>query len=301
MRVTVIGATGAQGGSVVNALLSDEYEVRGVTRRPDSPEADRLRRQGVEVVAADLDDPESLDKAFDGAQGAFCVTNIWEHLDPARETRQAENLAAAVGRAGVEHSIWSTLGDSRLLMPLDDDRIPTLLGRYKVPHTDAKAEADHFFDETRTTFLELPFYWENLLDPRMLRRDEEGVLVLALPLGEARIPGIAVSDIGRIVRTIFARSLTGYRLRVCGDQLTAAQMAEALTDRLGEPVRYFDLPVDALRSWGFAGEDGANMFLHLRLFNEEHCAARPPETSRTLVPDLLDFATWADSLTLHWN
>ena len=146
--IAVIGATGAQGGGLVHAILNDpqhEFAARAITRKPDSDKARELARLGAQVVAADADDEASLARAFAGAYGAFCVTNFWEHFSPEKEVAQATNQAKATKQAGVAHTVWSTLEDSRRFVPLSDDRMPTLMGKYKVPHFDAKGEADAVF------------------------------------------------------------------------------------------------------------------------------------------------------------
>src|SRR6202043_3124784 len=135
--IAVTGATGAQGGGLVRAIVADRqgpFVARAVTRQPESETARALAALGVEVVAGDFDDPPSLDRAFAGAYGAFCVTNFWEQLSVDREGAQATALARASRRAGLEHVLWSTLEDTRRWVPLDDSRLPTLQGRYKVPH-----------------------------------------------------------------------------------------------------------------------------------------------------------------------
>lgn len=135
--VAVVGATGAQGGGLVRALLADpeaRFAARAVTRDPGAPAARALAALGAEVVQADLADEESLARAFEGAHGAFCVTFFWAHLSPEQELAHARNLAGAARAARVSHVVWSTLEDTRRLVPLDDPRMPTLQGRYKVPH-----------------------------------------------------------------------------------------------------------------------------------------------------------------------
>jgi len=134
--IAVTGATGAQGGGLVRAILDDPaggFEARAITRNPDSDAAKALSSEGVEVVQADLDDEASLIRAFAGVHGAFCVTNFWEHFSPEREKAQAGNLARAARSAGVAHAIWSTLEDVRSYVPLGDDRIPTLRGWLQGP------------------------------------------------------------------------------------------------------------------------------------------------------------------------
>ena len=166
--IAVFGATGAQGGGLANAILDDpdaEYTLRALTRNPSSDAAQALAARGAEVVRADLDDEDSVRKALDGAYGAFVVTAFWEYNSAEREQAQARVAANAAKAAGLRHVIWSTLPDTRKHMPLDDDQVPTLLGKYKVPHFDGKGEADHIFTELRlpTTFLLTSFYWENFI------------------------------------------------------------------------------------------------------------------------------------------
>src|SRR5689334_1190538 len=146
--IAVTGATGAQGGGLVRAILADkEFAVRAITRKPDSDKAKELATLGAEVVAGNLDDEASLKKAFAGAYGAYLVTNFWEHFSPEKELTQARTMAKAAKDAGVQHVIWSTLEDTRRWVPLSDNRMPTLMGKYKVAHFDAKGEANKILGE----------------------------------------------------------------------------------------------------------------------------------------------------------
>ena len=299
--IAVVGATGAQGGGLARAILADAgggFAARALTRKLDSDNARALAAAGAEVVAADLDDEASLVRAFEGAHGAYCVTNFWEHFSPEREQAQAAALARAAKAAGVAHVVWSTLEDSRRFVPLDDPRMPTLMGRYKVPHFDAKGEADHLFTDAGvpTTFLLTSFYWENLiffgLGPK---RGADGVLAWAIPLGSAKFPSIAVEDIGRCAYGVFKRgvSLAGQRVGVAGEHLTGAGMAAAMSAALGEPVRYQALEPAAFRGFGFPGaEDLGNMFQFNVEFADAFCAARDLAQSRALNPALQSFAQW---------
>ncbi len=201
--IAVVGATGAQGGGLVRAILADRsgsFAARAITRNPNSEKAQALRSAGAEVVAGDADDPGTLGRAFAGAHGAFLLTNFWEHFSPERELTQARNMAEAVKAAGVQHVIWSTLEDTRKWVPLNDDRMPTLMGKYKVPHFDAKGEADEIFRRlgVPTTFLLTSFYWDNLIyfgaGPQ---RGPDGVLAITFPMDDKRLSGIAAEDIGK--------------------------------------------------------------------------------------------------------
>jgi uncharacterized protein YbjT (DUF2867 family) len=297
--IAVVGATGAQGGGLARALLDDrsgEFSVRAITRKPESEKAGDLRRAGAEVVSADLDDPESLRRAFAGAQAAFCVTNFWEHFSPERELSQARAMAAAAKSANVAHVIWSTLEDTRELCPLADRRMPTLKDRYKVPHFDAKGEADAFFRELPATLLRTSFYWENLIFFGMgPKKDPDGRLVIRLPMGQAKLPGISAGDIGKCAYGVLkrGRELVGKTIGIAGDMPTGAEMAAALSRGLEREVAYQHIPAAAYRSLGFPGSDDlGNMFQYKDEFNTAFCGGRDLALSRALNPELLTFPMW---------
>jgi uncharacterized protein YbjT (DUF2867 family) len=303
--IAVVGGTGAQGGGLVQAILDDAdggFVPRVLTRNPDSDRARALEAAGAEVVRADLDDVESLVAAFSGCHGAFCVTNFWEHFSPDTEMAHAKNLADAAARAEVDHVIWSTLEDTRRWVPLDDDRMPTLMERFKVPHFDAKGASDAFFTEAGcpTTFLVTSFYWDNLIHFGMEpQRNEEGRLVFALPMGEMKLAAIAARDIGRCAYGVFQAGdeFVGETVGIAGEHLSGREMADALAETMGEPVDYFAVPFDMYRSFDFPGaEDLGNMFQFYHDFNEDFLAARDVVLSRRLNPDLLDFSGWLNRL-----
>ncbi len=299
--IAVTGATGAQGGGLVRAILADksgEFTVRAITRKPDSDKALELKKLGVEVVAADLDDVASLEKAFAGAHGAFCVTNFWEHFSPEKELAQAKNLATAAKKAGVAHVIWSTLEDTRKRVPLSDNRMPTLKEKYKVPHFDAKGEADDFFRQAGvpTTFLATAFYWDNLVAFGMgPKKGEDGKLAFVLPMGDKKLPGIAAEDIGKCAYGVFKRGaeLVGKTVGIAGEHLTGKQMADALGRALEQPVNYVAVPPAVYRTFGFPGADDlGNMFQYKHDFETEYCGSRDLAFSRALNPELQTFAQW---------
>jgi uncharacterized protein YbjT (DUF2867 family) len=287
--IAVVGATGAQGGGLVRAILSDvnsSFTARGLTRNVNSDKATELAKLGADVVAADLDELESLKRAFEGAYGAYCVTNFWEHLSPEKELAQATNMARAAKEAGLEHVIWSTLEDTRRWVPLGENRMPTLMGQYKVPHFDAKGEANHVFTDlgVPTTFLLTSFYWEDFIYFGMgPKRGPDGTLAITLPMGDKKLPGIAAEDIGKCAYAIFRRGheLIGKTIGIAGEHLTGAEMAAALTRALGEEVRYNDVSPDVDRSFGFE-----------RDFNEIYCDARNVSVARALNPGLQTFDEW---------
>ena len=297
--ITVVGATGAQGGGLAKSILGDpsgEFAVRAVTRKPTGDAARALAAAGAEVVAADLDDVGSLKRAFDGAYGAFCVTNYWESMSPEKEIAQAKNLAEATRASAVKHIIWSTLEDTRLRVPLTDDRMPTLYGHFKVPHFDTKGGSDGFFDLARTTLLATAFYWDNLVGFGMgPKPGQDGKLGFVLPMGDKKLAGIAAEDIGKCAHGVFKRGAAaiGKRIGIAGEHLTGAQMAAAMTQALGREVVHQDVPPSVYRSFGFPGADDlGNMFQYYAEFETEFCGARSLSESRALNPELLTFAAW---------
>lgn len=299
--IAVLGATGAQGGGLVRAIQSDPaggFLARAVTRNPESDAARALAALGAEVVAADIDDQGSLERALAGAYGAYFVTFFWAHFSPEREKAQAASMAQAARTVGVRHAIWSTLEDTRRWIPLSDDRMPTLMGQYKVPHFDAKGESNAYFTDAAvpTTFLLTSFYWDNLIHFGMgPRRGEDGRLVLTIPMGDKRLPGIAAEDIGRCAYGIFkgGEAYIDRTLGIAGEHLTGAQMAAELGRALGEEVRYHAISPADYRALGFPGaEDLGNMFQFKQEFETEFCGARDPAVGRSLNPELQDFRTW---------
>ena len=305
--IAIIGATGAQGGGLARAILDDPdggFAVRAITRDVHSAKARALAARGAELVSADLDDPASLEQAFQGAHGAYCVTNFWEHFSPEKESAQARNLALAAKTAGVDHVVWSTLEDTRRLVPLSDDRMPTLMGHYKVPHFDAKGEADAYFTDAGvpTTFLRTSFYWDNLIHFGMgPKPGPDGVLMFTLPMGDAPLPGIAAEDIGRSAYGMFQRgdALIGQTVGIVGESLTGTQMAAQLGDAMAREVRYNAVTPAQFRAFGFPGADDlGNMFQYNHDFAREFGAARDLAQTRAFNPRLQSFAQW---LQVHVN
>jgi uncharacterized protein YbjT (DUF2867 family) len=228
------------------------------------------------------------------------VTNFWEHFSAEKELAQAQNLARAAKAAGVKHAIWSTLEDTRRWVPLSDNRMPTLMGQYKVPHFDAKGESNALFTEAGvpTTFLLTSFYWDNLIHFGMgPRRGEGGRLVFTLPMADKKLPGIAAEDIGRCAYGIFkgGNAHIGKTVGIAGEHLTGAQMATELATALGEAVGYNGISPADYRALGFPGADDlGNMFQFKQEFESDFCGARDPAVARALNPELQDFRTWLE-------
>ena len=299
--LAVVGATGMQGGGLVRAIINDPgsgFMVRALTRDVTSEKAKALAKLGAEVVAADLDDVASLKRAFAGAYGVFCLTNFWEHFSPEREYAQAKSQAEAAKETGVRHVIWSTLEDTRNWVPLSDTRMPTLMGKYKVPHFDVKGEVEREFTRLGlpVTFLLTSFYWDNLIFFGMgPKKGPDGTLLFTMPMGDKKLPGIAVEDIGKCALGIFkkGKAYVGKTIGVAGEHLTGQAMATALSGVLGQTVRYNEVTPEQYRGFGFQGaEDLGNMFQFKRDFNEMFCGSRDVTVAKDLNPELQTFETW---------
>ncbi|GGG15631.1 NmrA/HSCARG family protein [Paenibacillus abyssi] len=300
--IAVMGATGAQGNGLVKAILNDPdggFAVRAITRDVNSEKAKELAELGAEVVAADLDNAESVQQAFGGAYGAFCVTFFWNHFSPDKEIEHVQIMAEAAKRAGLQHVIWSTLEDTRKWIPLSDDRMPTLLDQYKVPHFDAKGSADRFFVNAGvpTTFLLASFYWDNMIHFGMgPKRGEDGALAITFPMGNKKLVGIGAEDIGKCAYGILKAGPAEYAgkfVGIAGDHLTGEELAAELTKAFNEEVRYNAVSPEVYRSFGFPGADDlGNMFQYYQEFDQVFCASRDLEVSRTLNPSLQRFEDW---------
>jgi uncharacterized protein YbjT (DUF2867 family) len=297
--IAVVGSTGAQGGGLVRAITADPgsgFSARAITRDTGKDKAKALAAAGAEVVSADLDNVESLKKAFAGAHGVYAVTNFWEHFSGEKEIQQAKNIAEAAKAAGVKHVIWSTLEDTRTLMSADDTRMPMLQGKYRVPHFDAKAEANAAFAGLPVTYLVTSFYWDNLymfgLAPK---KDDKGVYSWTFPMGEAKLPGIAAEDIGKAAFGIFkaGQEYVGKTVGIAGESLSFQEMSKKLESIGISPVQFNPVDANVFRGFGFPGADEyGNMFQVYRDFEKQVNAARSVETSRKLNPALQSFDQW---------
>jgi len=172
------------------------------------------------------------------------------------------------------------------------------MGKYKVPHFDAKAEAYGEFTRlgVPTTFYLTSFYWENLINFGMgPRRGPDGKFAITFPMGDKKLPGIAVDDIGKGALGVFKRGseFIGQTVGIAGEHLTGALMATTLTRALGQEVHYQTVEPGVYAKFGFQGADDiANMFQFKRDFESYFCGARDLKVSRMLNPDLQTFDTW---------
>lgn len=282
--ILVFGATGAQGGSVARNLLSrGRFGVRAFTRKPDSPAAQALRDLGAEVAQGNLDDRASIDAALAGCYGAFGVTNFWEHF--AKEAEEGRNLVDAVAAAKIEHFVFSTLVSIEKATG----------GALKSPHFDIKAELEDYARSLGipSTFVHMPFYFENFLAFFVPRPAGDGTFQFGFPQGDTPLAAMSVDDLGLLVAPIFEQPETtiGKVIEPAADELTAAKYAEIMSRQLGADIRYAYVPREVFAKLGFPGaEDLADMFEFYRLHMPSR--ARAIEECRALAPELQNFETW---------
>ena len=300
--IAVTGATGAQGGGLARAILNDKnssFAVRAITRNTNSDKAKELAKLGAEIVEANLDNLDSLKKAFEGVYGAYCVTNFWEHYSPEKEGTQAQNMALAAKHNNLKHVIWSTLEDTRKWIPLEDNRMPTLMEKYKVPHFDGKGQADHYFTDSGVpaTILLTSLYWDNFIYFGMgPKKGEDGKYYITFPMGDKKLSGIAAEDIGKCAYGIFKKNgeYKGKTVAIAGEHITCSRMAEILSKVLGVEIFYQDIPAEVYRNLGFPGaQDLGNMFQFYNEFADYFTGIRDINIAKKLNPELQNFETWA--------
>ncbi len=244
-NVLVIGATGNQGGSVVQALLPKGYHIRTLTRNPDSPAAKRLAEQGVEVMKGDFSDYDSLVKAATGMDTVYAMTTPFE-TGPEEEVKQGIAIANAVKEAGVGHFIFSSVASA--------DR------KTGIPHFDSKYEIEkHIVSLNIPYTISAPvFFMDNFLSPWILPSLKEGKLKLAMPANRL-LQQVSVRDIGAFVATLVERreKVFGRRIDIAGDELTGEKTANILSKMSGREIEYEGFDSEFLRK---GSGDMADMF-----------------------------------------
>ena len=308
-KVLVIGGTGTMGAPVVQRLAARSgSEVAVLTRDPGSDRARALLSAGsVHLVRGDVDDAAALGAAMAGVDEVFANTDFFSTSSPAREHEQGLGLLTAAERAGVDRFVWSSLDAAATLT---DGRIP-------VPHYDAKAaveahiglrraeefmrqDPDGWYSRHVAVLVTAP-YFENMSSALAPRRgvlpDGRDGLVVTLPLGEGRWPLIALEDIAWFTAHVLEdwERWGGRTLRVAGDSLTGAQIAEVFERVTGIPAAYQDLPLDVVRAMvPGVGHDLAAMFA---LFQDVDVVGRARDLAalREIHPDLVSFEGWLRS------
>jgi uncharacterized protein YbjT (DUF2867 family) len=238
-RISVIGATGQQGGAVVRALQTDgQFKVRALSRNPG-------KHGGIaeEVVEADLDRPETLEAAFEKAHGVFLVTNFWEKGTD--EIKQTTAAIRAAKNAGVKHFVWSTLPNVDAISG----------GKFNVPHFTGKAKVDRIVKEAgfaNHTFVIAPFYYQNVVGALAPQTQPDGSVGWALPLdpNPRCIHMGDINELGNIVAGAFAHpdeAGHGEYLPLVGDFMSFSEIVDTL-NRQGHKFSFKQVPKEVYAS-----------------------------------------------------
>lgn len=284
--ITVFGATGQQGGGVVQGLLTaGKFKVRGVTRNPDSEKAKALKEKGVEVVKGDLDDGESIKSALDGACGVFLVTNFWEHMSKQKEIDQGKRVADAAKRAGVKHFVYSGL-----------ENVKPITGR-DCPHFDGKGIVEEYLDEIGlpNTSVRLAAYYDALTNKAWLapRKQDDGTYQLVLCM-DGPMYAVDPADCGPAVAEIFnqPQEFIGKKVGLAGDKRTMDEYMEILAKATGKTITYKCVPVDVFAKFPFpAADDLAAMFD----FYNRQTMVRDIALTERLNPKTRSFEKWLEA------
>lgn len=259
--IAVIGATGAQGTGVVNALVKDgTFKVRAISRNPEqySGKAD-------EAVKGDLTHLTSLIQAFTGAYGVFVVTNFWEGAD---EIAQGKIAVQAAKEAGVNHFIWSTLPDVEKISG----------GKFDVPHFTGKAKVDEIIKEAgfkNYTFVQPPFYFQNLIGQMGAQTQHDGSTGWTLPIDPA-VKGIHMSDINDLGKVVAGAFLNPEKVGN-GTYLSLATEFYSFNDILeafkanGKEYSFNQVPVEVFSNFF----EGAGEIAQMLAYFEEHTYMGP--------------------------
>jgi uncharacterized protein YbjT (DUF2867 family) len=255
--IGVIGSTGQQGGAVLRALqASGQFKLRALTRDPN-----KHRNLAEEVVAADLNRPETLEAAFKGAHGVFLVTNFWE--EGANELKQATAAVRAAKDADVKHFIWSTLPNVEVISH----------GKFHLPHFTGKAKIDQIVKEAgfaNHTFVIAPFYYQNLVGPLAPQKQVDGSVGWALPL-DPNVRCVHIGDItelGNIVAGAFGHPDevgNGEYLPLVGDFMSFNEIVDTLNGQ-GHQFSFKQVPTEVFAASFPGAAEAAETFRYFEAY-----------------------------------
>ncbi|WP_193096100.1 NmrA/HSCARG family protein [Brevibacterium sp. FME17] len=275
--IAVFGATGKQGGAVVDALVDQGAHVRALVRSPESERARSLADRGVELAYADADEPTSLAAALEGATAFFFMTLPPGGMgsgDTEGESQQGLALAQAAAAAGVPHIVFNSVGGAER--------------NSGVPHFESKRRVEAYLEDLdmAVTLIRPVFFMDNLaaMGPQL----DKGELVLRLPLPDGiKLQMIAVRDIGIVAASALlgTADIRGGAIEIAGDERTGTEIARAFGEHTGLSARYEELPIETL-------EGDADMQAMFRWFAETPAYQADLDEVRSIAPKTLDLPAW---------
>jgi len=280
--ILVTGATGQQGGAVARELLAGGHKVRAMTRKPDGPAAQALKKLGAEVVGGDLDDPASVTRALNGAWGTYAVQNTWE-AGVEKEEEQGKRFADLARKAGIQHFVYSSVGSAHR--------------NTGIPHFDNKwrvEETVRGLGFPSHVILRPVFFMENWISPWFKPAIDQGQLAIGIK-PDTVLQMIAVADIGKYGRFAFDQyqALNGKALDIAGDGLTMPEVAKLISAAAGRTITFFSVPIEEVRK--FSTDFAAMLEWFDKVGYEADIAARSKESA--IRPTT--FADWVKSV--KWN
>jgi len=289
--IVVIGATGFQGGSVVRFLVKDgTFHVRAVTRKLNSPAAEALIKQGVEVVFADLEDKESLLLALKGAYGVFGITNFWEAFYD-KEIAQGKRLADAAKESGIQHFVWSSLDHSYC------------------PHFESKALVQDHIKEIGLPYTEIltSFYFESIGKGGFkigIEKNDKGEYHISLPIDPtAKMPGFSVGDLGGFVVSTFLHpeKYLGKTLPITAEFISINEIAAVFEKVTGHKLHPLQIDLQGMKDYGAQGFFQNEIYLNLLYFYENQSGIRDPVLSKQIFPELHSWEAFLkENLALYY-
>lgn len=288
--IVVFGATGRQGGSVVRFLQQKGgFRIRGVTRDSNSEAAKKLAASGVEVVQANQWNADEVQKAVDGAYGAFVLTDFWKPDTMGKEQEVSKIVIDACKKAGVQHVVYSDLENTEKLSG----------GKFKVPHFTHKALAADYAeaqDFKYFTRVRPPFYYQNFQSFFPPKKEDDGTLVFTLPLTEkAYITSFDVDDYGEAVANVFANpeKYNHVIVNMGVEHLHPQEYVEIFAKVTGQKAKYNSISRETYAGFGFPGaEELADMFGWFEEYTYFGPDADPKKYQKELYPNAISFEDW---------
>jgi len=261
--ITVLGATGAQGGGLVDSLLAtSDFKIRAVTRDVKSAQSQALAKKGVEVVEGNILKPDTIKEAFKGAYGVFAVTNFWEKDQLGKEFEIGKNLVDAAKEAKVTHFIWSTLANCQTESK----------GKYHVVHFTDKAKVEAYAREAKFhyhTYIAAPYYYQNWGTFVKPQKAEDGSYSFTLNVPATTMWSQGdVREVGIAVATAFRNPQgwgNGDYIAVCAEHVPLSSILEVFSQHLGKKVTLNVVPTEAFSKFFPGAEELGEMF---EWFNE---------------------------------
>ena len=279
--IVVTGATGKQGGAVARHLLAKGYNVRALTRKPQSDPAKTLEKLGAKIIQGDFDDASTLERAFEGNWGVFAMQNTWE-AGVLREEEQGKRMAEIAKKKGVAHYVYTSVSSAQ-----HKTGIPHFDNKWRIEETVRRLKFPSY------TILRPAFFMDNFNTPNFAPALKEGKLMIGLK-PTTPLQMVAVEDIGKFGLRAFEKheEMNGVEVDLAGDKLTMPATAEILGKALGKNVEFVSVPIAEIRKFS---EDYAIM---LEWFERVGYSVDIPALEKEYGIKMTKLSEWAKTFKL---